>query len=317
VTLPDVEMPASLELVDVEGDYQGCERFLWIRGLSDPTLEPKARIDLVDDLRRHPGELLHLASRDGTVAATAFTIRDDAGAGSCYLTIFSRLDPGEPILGDLVALASARARAAGLAQVRCGEVEDRPHMRALQERHGFVEHERWRRFHVDVANAPAATRLTSGLPDDLRVAALAARPDLVDEAFRVFREGLDDAAGDFPRPDESVDEWLREHDGSPVLGRDLLVVLLDDADRVLAFIELERLAAGSDRAWVGFLTVAREQRGRGLGRIAKQVAVEHARDLGLRRLQTINNAGNLAICELNIELGWTEDPVRVALRLDL
>jgi GNAT superfamily N-acetyltransferase len=313
-----VEVPGSLELLDIAGNGMDCERFLWIRGLSDPTLAPKARIDLIDDLKRYPGELLHLASRDGSMAATAFTIRDSSGAGSCYLTVFSRTDPGEPVLGDLVALAADRARVGGVAQVRCGDGEDRPHIVALRDRHGFTEHERWRRFHVLTASAPETARLTPGaMPADIRVATLASRPGLVDEAFRVYREGFVDTPGDFPRPDETVEQWLAEHDASPILGRDLMLVLLDDADQVLALVELERLAAGSDRAWVEFLTVAREHRGRGLAKLAKRCAVEHAREIGIARLQTMNHADNDAICALNAQLGWTEEPVRVALALDV
>jgi GNAT superfamily N-acetyltransferase len=314
-----VDVPASLELVDVVGDYQACDRFLWIRGLSNPATGQKSRIDLVDDLQRHPGELLYLAARDGASAATTFTIRDERGAGSCYLTVFARTDPGEPLLGDLVQFASERARHAGLAQVRCGDTADRPHIVALQERHGFREFERWRRFHVETMSAPQTARLTEGaMPDGIRVATLAARPGLAADVFRIFREGLDDTAGDFPRPDETLDAWLRNRDGSPVLGRDLvLLLLLDDDDTVLAAVELERLSAGSEHAWIEFLAVDRAHRGRGLAKLAKRCAVEHARELRITRLQTMNNAGNESICAINEQLGWTEDPVRIALRLDL
>jgi GNAT superfamily N-acetyltransferase len=191
-------------------------------------------------------------------------------------------------------------------------------MRALQERHGFVEHERWRRFHVLTETAPEIARMTPGaMPDDVRVATLAARPALVAEAFRVYTEGFEDTLGDFPRPEETLEQWLSEHDSSPVLSRDLVLLLLDDDDQVLALVQLERLAMGSDRAWVEFLTVARDHRGRGLGKLAKRVAVEHARELKIRRLQTMNNADNEAICALNEQLGWTEDPARIALQLEV
>ena len=313
-----IDIPASLELLDIAGNGMACERFLWIRGLSDPTLAPKQRIDLIDDLQRYPGELLHIASRDGSLAAMAHTISDESGAGSCYLTIHSRSDPGEPVLGDLVRLASDRARIGGVPRVRCGDSEDRPHIDALRERHGFVEHERWRRFHVTTETAPEIARMTPGaMPDDVRVATLAARPGLAEAAFRVYTEGFEDTLGDFPRPEETLEQWLSEHDSSPVLARDLVMLLLDDDDQVLALVELERLAMGSDRAWVEFLTVARDHRGRGLGKLATRVAVEHARELRIQRLQTMNNAANEAICALNQQLGWTEDPVRIALQLTL
>lgn len=314
----DIAVPSSLDLLDVAGNGMACERFLWIRGLSDPTLAPKSRVDLLDDLQRRPGELLHLCSSDGTMAATTFTIRDDTGAGSCYVTVFSRTDPGEPTLGDLVRLASDRARAAGVAQVRCGDAEDRPHMAALQDRHGFEPYERWRRFHVDTSEPPDAARLRDGrLPDDVRVATIASRPGLAAAAFTTYRQGLEDTAGDVPRPDETVEGWLHEMDSSPVLGRDLTCMLLDSDDHVLALVQLERLAAGSDRAGMEFVTVARTHRGRGLGRLAKQVALEHARELRIRRLHALNHESNVAICTLNESLGWTEDAPRLALRLDL
>ncbi|MCW2926673.1 MAG: acetyltransferase [Thermoleophilia bacterium] len=316
--MSELDVPHSLEVLDI-ANGMSAERFLWIRGLSDTSLAPKARIDLIDDVQRHPGELLHLASRDGSLAATTFTIRDEQGAGSCYLTVHTRVDPGEPLLGDVVEFASSRARAGSVAQVRCGDSEDRPHIVALRERHGFHAHERWRRFRLATETAPDIARLTPGaLPDGLRVATLAARPGLVDAAFRVYREGLEDAAGDFPRPDETAEGWLAEHDSSPILGRDLVLLLLDsDTDDVLAMVELERLAMGSDRAWVEFLTVARAHRGRGLAKLAKRCAAEHARESKIRRLHTMNHADNDVICAINEQLGWTEDPIRVSLALDL
>ncbi len=304
-----IEVPASLDLLDVAGNGMDCERFLWIRALSDPDLPRKARIDLVDDLRRYPGELLHVASKDGTFAATAFTISDPTGAGSCYLTMFCRTDPGEPVLGDMVELARRRALAGGVADVRYGESVDSPIVAAMQQRHGFVEHERWRRFHVDVPRDAALP----ALPDGIEFTTLADRGDLAAEAYRVCREGLVDTPGDFPRAEEQLDDWLREHDGSPILGRDQ-VGLLVDGDRVVALVELERLAMGSERAWVEFLAVDRERRGEGLGALAKQSAPSLAARLGITRLQTMNHADNDPICRLNERLGWTEDPVRVALR---
>ena len=314
---PAIEVPSSLDLLDVRIG-QDAERFIWIRGLSDPELPPKARIDLIDDLHRYPGDLLHLASRDGTMAAMACVVRDATGAGSNYLTIYARNDPGEPVLGDLVAFALEHARAGGVGQVRCGDTEDRPHMAALRDRHGFTKHEEWRRFHVLTESAPETARLTEGaMPDDVRVATLATRPGLAESAFRIYREGFEDTVGDFPRPDETLAEWLAEQDSSPVLGRDLTLLLLDGADQVLALVQLERLAMGSDRAWVEFLTVARDHRGRGLAKLAKRCAVEHAREIGIRRLQTMNNEGNDAICAINEQLGWSEDPVRIALALDV
>ncbi len=314
-----IDVPASLELLDIEGNSQACERFLWIRGLSDPTLAPKARIDLIDDLHRYPGDLLFLASRDGTMAATACVVRDARGTGSCYLTVHARNDPGEPALRDLVAFASEHARAGDVRQVRCGDTADRPHMQALRERHGFFEHEQWRRFHVMTDTAPETARLTEGaMPTGIRVATLAARPGLAQAAYRVYQDGFEDMSGDFPRPEQTFEEWLSEHDSSPVLGRDLILVLIDDpTEDVLALIELERLAMSSDRAWVEFLTVARDHRSRGLAKLAKRCAVEHAREIGIRRLQTMNNEGNDAICAINTQLGWTEDPVRISLALDV
>jgi GNAT superfamily N-acetyltransferase len=304
-----IDVPASLDLLDVAGNGMDCERFLWIRALSDPDLPRKARIDLLDDIARYPGELLHLASKDGATAATTFVIRDAAGVGACYLKVFSRVDPGEPVLGDIVELAMRRAREGSVADVRGGAHLAKPYMAALVERHGFVEHERWRRFHVEAdadCDVPA-------LPDGVEVSTLAERPDLAEQAFVAYREGMADTAGDFPRVDETLDQWLRDIDGSPVLGRDLFL-LLHDGSNVLASVQLELDSAASRRAEVNFLTVARERRGQGLAAVAKQHAVAFAGRSGLTRLHTMNHADNVQICRLNERLGWIEDPVYVQLR---
>lgn len=316
--LPQVEVPASLDLLDVVGNGMDCERFLWIRSLSDRDLPRLARIDLVDELQRFAGELLHLASKDGRVAASTMTMRDEGGAGGCHLHVMCREDPEEPVLGDLVGLAVERARTHGTGQVRSSAPVDRPHLAPLRERHGFVEHERWRRFHVDVADAPsAATADLACLPRDLRAVTLAERPDLAPAAFEVRTDGLADTPGDFPRPDRTVESWLAELGASPITGRDLVLLLVEPDDGVVATVELELLAAGSERAWLEFLAVARDRRRTGLGSIAKRAAVAHAARLGLATLHTMNHEHNTAICRLNEQLGWTEDPVRIELRLDV
>jgi GNAT superfamily N-acetyltransferase len=305
--------PASLDLLDVAGNGHDCERFLWIRALSDPELPRKARIDLLDDLQRLPGELLFLASTDGTLAMTTVTARDDTGAGSCSLGLMTRRDPGEPVLGDAVAFALGRARACGVADVRCVQPMDRPFMQPLVDRHGFTEHERWRRFHVELAEHrdERVEELPAGYPNTT----LADRGELAAEAFRVYREGLADTSGDFPRPDEQLETWLRQVDGSPVLGRDLLFLLLDADDRVLASYQLQRAAAGSERAWVEFLVVDRDHRGRGLAATLKQHASPLAARAGITRLQSVNHEANAAMIRVNERLGWVEDPVQVALHL--
>jgi GNAT superfamily N-acetyltransferase len=91
-------------------------------------------------------------------------------------------------------------------------------------------------------------------------------------------------------------------------------VLCNEAGDVVAAVVLQLTAAGADRAIVEFLAVARDSRERGLARLIKRAAVAHARELGLRTLQTLNHADNTAICRLNEQLGWSEQPVKVQLR---
>jgi GNAT superfamily N-acetyltransferase len=309
----EIELPASLDLLDVAGNGAACERYLWIRGLSDRELTPKARIDLIDDLQRIPGELLHLTSTNGSLAATTVIVRDGAGGGSCYLSVFTRNDPGEPLLGDVVQLACERARAGGIDDVRCIDGVERPHIIALQERHGFRAHDQWRRFHLDIARDAVDG---PELPVGMQASTLAERGDLATDAYRVLREALEETTGAGPRPDETLDTWLRDTDGSPVRSRALVLVLHIDND-VRAVAELERVAMGSDHGWLDMLAVDRAYRGTGIGALAKQHAEALASRSGLRRLQTMNHAGNDVICRLNERLGWIEDPVRIELRLPI
>jgi RNase P/RNase MRP subunit POP5 len=266
---------SSLDLLD-PANGQDAERFLWTRALADPSLPRLDRIDLLDHAQRTPGEVLHAVSRDGSTAA-----RVSAGE----LEVHCKADPGEPVLGDIVALA-------GSGPVSVVVTEGHPLQAALVERHGFVEHERRCRFRTDLAS--------TDLPDGVDATTLAQRDDLARSAFALLHDEDGDA---------SFEAWLADIASSPVLGRDLVVVVHDQTDEVQAAIVLERDAAYGDGALVARLAVS----GSGDTGTVLRAATALAAGARLRRLRATVPEHD-PMCGTYRDAGWTEDPVSVVLR---
>lgn len=314
--MTDTATPAGLEVLDVVEDSTACLRFVAVRNEARPDLELKSPADVTSDVARAPGEVIHLVDHADTLAARLLTVRDAANVGSTYLSVFTQGDPGEPLLGDLVELAMSRARALEVPDVRCSDIGDPGHLLALQSRHEFQEGTRWRRFELDVAMAPDEALLPPIVPGGLSTDTLLTRPDLSYAAFRTAHEGLLDAPGDFPRPEQSPETWLAALEESPVSDRGDVLILHDSRDVVFAVVQLELLASGSRHACLELLAVARQHRGRGMARLAKQLAGEHARQRGLLSVSALVHPDNEAMCATNISCGWTEGaPRRTVVRL--
>jgi GNAT superfamily N-acetyltransferase len=307
-----VQQPSSLELVDVVGNGMDCERFLWIRGLRDPQLPRIARIDLVDAVQRHGDRVIHACSRDGMVAATVAAVAEDrSGQGTTFLSVHAGSDPDEPLLGDIVELALRLSRSAGTAAIRCSAGATHPIVAALTTRHGFVEQACVRCFHVDVDAGASLDAVP--LPPGIEASTLAQRSDLATAAFDVWHACSAQVGGDAPLAAHDPAGWLASHDASPTGGR-AQVLLLHEADRVDAVLELRQRAAGSDQAEVAMLAVRPDARGRGLGLAATQAAPAVAAACGMRRLHASTRTDNAAGCRLNERAGWIEDEPRVILR---
>ncbi|MCW2974305.1 MAG: hypothetical protein JWN72_2578, partial [Thermoleophilia bacterium] len=262
---------------------------------------------------RDHAEDLWFTAHDGSVGGSISTISAEDGQGGTMLGVFISDDPGEPTLGDVVDLAVARARAGNAPRVHTYLELPSHVVEPFTHRHGFVVHEHWFRFGLDL----------SGLPDTLpeplgghAFTTLVERPDLAADAHRTYTESFADMPGDFPRPERGLDRWLKALDVPPG-GRDHLL-LLEHAGSVAGFVHVKRGGAASGLGYVGLLGVRRDARGNGLAHLLKRAVGPFARTLGLDRLESTTHEANTSTIRLNRAAGWLERDSHVVLekRLD-
>ena len=156
---------------------------------------------------------------------------------------------------------------------------------------GFVEHRRYLVSELDVTTAP-----DPGDPS-WPLVTVADRPDLAPQleelaciahADQPGRAGTD-LAGTWP-------QW-GYHPHEP----ESYFVALDGADRVLGYGYLE---LRDHQWWHGFLAVAREARGRGIGGAIKRAQIRFAQERGLPTLRTATELRLTGMRELNRRLGY-------------
>jgi GNAT superfamily N-acetyltransferase len=158
------------------------------------------------------------------------------------------------------------------------------------EQRGYEEVRRYAISELDVASAPDPG------PPGFEIVSLAERPDLADELYALARAGHGDQPGrDGTYVGEEWYEWgLRRHPPESYL------IALEDG-RVLGYGHLER--DGVD--WcVGFLTVAREARGRGVAAALKRAQTAWAKKNGVSTLRTANEVRLVGLIALNRRLGY-------------
>lgn len=155
---------------------------------------------------------------------------------------------------------------------------------------GFVEHRRYVVSELDVAAAPD--------PGDPAwpLVTVADRPDLAPQLEELAKHAHADQPG---RAGTDIgDGWLdwgyRPHEP------DSYFVALE-GDRVLGYGYLE-LQDG--QAWHGFLAVARDARGRGVGGSIKRAQIRHAKNRGLPTLRTATEVRLTGMRDLNERLGY-------------
>jgi GNAT superfamily N-acetyltransferase len=202
--------------------------------------------------------------------------------------------------GGRWAEASAAARRLGKAGLEAWTTTRTPEVASFLERNGYEEVRRYVISELDVAAAPRFG------PQRVELVTLAERPDLADELHALAREAYPDQPGrEETRIDESWYEWgLRAH------RPDAYFVALGDG-RALGYGYLEE----HDGFWTnGFLAVARDARGRGVGGAIKRAQVAWAREHGVARLRTANEVRLVRLLDLNRRLGYVPLYEEIVLR---
>ncbi|MCX3291139.1 GNAT family N-acetyltransferase [Streptomyces sp. NEAU-H22] len=247
----------------------------------------------------HFGQLV--AEEDGEIIGTAqvHVAHDSPEPGQGSANIYVRPGHRNRGAGSLL-LRTAEERLGRLGVTKLFTwVLDEPDNRAFAERHGFrASRSAWfLRLDLTTGTLPPRADLPSGV--ELRTAA-----DFADDPRPMFE--LDAATSSDEPSDIDVEftdyeAWVEEHWKHPLLNRDLTTVAVVDGRPAAFSVAYTDDASRYGTAMTG---TAREFRGRGLAKLAKNDSLHRARAAGYTEAFTGNDTGNEPMIAINKWFGY-------------
>ena len=242
-----------------------------------------------------------VAEEDGEVIGTAQVglAHDSPEPGQGYLNIYVHPDRTRRGAGRLLVRVAEEHLAARGATRLFAWVLDEPADRAFAERHGYRASRSAHFLRLDLANGtlPPLQDLPPGV--ELRTGA-----DFADDPRPVFRldsETMADEPSDVDVEFTDYEVWLAETWLHPLLSPELTSVVLVDGHP--AAFTLARTDGGS-RYGTAMTGTARDFRGRGLARLAKNDSLHRARAAGFTEALTGNDTGNGPMLAVNKWFGY-------------
>ncbi len=208
-------------------------------------------------------------------------------------------------------LTDAHVRSIGASRITTFARADEPESLAFAERRGYRETRRDQSWHFDLrALAPTAPAVREGF----RVARLGELRDRERELFEIYDQVHTDMPSDYPMSLD-FEEWRRETWENPRLDFETSAVVLEgDRPVAIAWITSDRETRRGEHELTG---TARDSRGRGLARLAKEAALHWAADSGLEYVVTSNDDTNSPMLALNRKLGYQPGVMYVELAKDV
>jgi mycothiol synthase len=264
-------------------------------------VSPASRLgpdQLAHYLSANPGSVM-LVARRGTEAVGAATVARSGCPGHQYTMV--RVVPEHRRRGAGTAmLRAARDHAGRIGLERIWGRIDATDTGSLRfaERHGLVESGREWISALELIDATSPVPP----PPGVKVVSLAERPDLIRAAYDVHSECLPDMPSPTPMRTEPFQEWLsRTLEGPAALPEAAMVALAGDAVIGQAALTLE----GDEGTAEHLLTcVRRDWRGHGVASALKSAQIAWARQAGITRLVTSNDAPNAAMLAVNQRMGY-------------
>ncbi len=264
-------------------------------------VSPASRLSpdqLVHYLSANPGSVI-LVARCGTGAVGAATVARSGRPGHQYTMVRVVSEQRRRGVGSAM-LGAARDHAGRIGLERIWGRIDATDTGSLRfaERNGLVESGREWISALELTDAPSPV----APPPGVTVVSLAERPDLIRAAYDVHSECLPDMPSPTPMLAEPFHEWVTQTlEGPGALPAAAMVALAGDAVIGQAALTLE----GDEGTAEHLLTcVRREWRGRGVAGALKSAQIAWARQAGIERLVTSNDAPNAAILAVNQRLGY-------------
>jgi mycothiol synthase len=243
-----------------------------------------------------PERKLLLADLDGQLAGCGIADRSSFG-GRAFVAVrvlerHRRRGVGTALIREL----ADYARSLGLTGVNAFVYADEPHSIAFAEGLGLVDVD----YQLEQVR-PIGEEQAPTIPSTLELVSLEGRRDeLLDAAWPVALAGYED----LPIPGGVTykkETWLREEGTRP----DGSFVAFEDGEPV-GYAGLNEHANGDATAEHGLTVVRRDRRGRGIGRLMKQVQLHWAAQSGVVELVTWTQRGNEAMQALNRSLGYID-----------
>jgi mycothiol synthase len=243
-----------------------------------------------------PDRKLVLAELDGVPAGSGIADRSSFG-GRAFIAVRvleqqRRRGVGMALMREL----SSYARSLGLDGVNAFVYADEPDSIAFAERLGLVEVDYQLEQVRVIGNEPAPS-----VPAGIELVSLdGRREERLEAVWPVALAGYED----LPIPGGVTykkETWLRDEGTRP----DGSFVAYEDGEPV-GFAGLNEHANGDATAEHGLTVVRRDRRGRGLGRMLKQMQLHWAAEHGVIELVTWTQKGNEAMQALNRSLGYLD-----------
>jgi mycothiol synthase len=261
---------------------------------------PNERTASLDELKGgiKPGDLHVLAELDGELAGSGLVNRSDTGNAH----VAPRVLPdkrGRGVGAALLEHLAQHAAAEGYTRAGSHVAADDERSLAFARRFGFEELRR------DVQQVLDVTVREPREVQGVELVSIEARPDLLEAAYPVAKEGYEDMPID--GLDISSETWLAEEATLPAGS----FAALADAE-VVGYAGLLRWADDDTKAEHGLTVVRRDWRGRGVASALKERQIAWAAENGVRHLVTYTQTGNENMQAVNARLGYVTTDVTVA-----
>ena len=284
-------------------DQAGIEAFARIRHVALPFLLFTPAGVAYDIAHAHPDAHYRalVAEEDGEILGTAQTavVHDSPEPGQGYVNVYVHPERTRRGAGALLVRTAEQHLAAVGATRSFSWVLDAPGNRAFAERRGYRSSRNAHFLRLDLANGKLPPLQDPPPGVELRTAAdYAADPRPL---FDLDAEASSDEPSDVDYEFTDYEAWLRETWRHPLLSHELTSVAVVDG-RPAAFSAAR--TDGATRYGTVMTGTARDFRGRGLAKLAKNDSLHRARAAGYTEALTGNDAGNGPMIAINDWFGY-------------
>lgn len=284
-------------------DTAGVEGFARVRRISLPFLLFTPEAVAYDIAHAHPDAHFQalVAEQDGEVIGTAQTavVHDSPEPGQGFVNVYVHPERTGRGAGSLLVRTAEQHLAAAGVTKSFAWVLDAPGNRAFAEHHGYRSSRSAHFLRLDLANGTLPPLQDPPPGVELRPASdFAADPRPL---FDLDAETTSDEPSDVDYEFTDYEAWLRETWHHPLLSHELTTIALVDG-RPAAFSAAR--TDGATRYGTVMTGTARDFRGRGLAKLAKNDSLHRARAAGYTEALTGNDAGNGPMIAINKWFGY-------------